>query len=110
MTSPPFKVSFFKKEDSKTHFSTYFSTENEAKDYANEVKGSGNEVLVYKEVSKDPSGDPPYQEWEMLQYGHRKKFKTIVFLSSPSFYVPLTICLFVYLLLRKNNGLPKIIA
>ena len=110
MIFPPYKVAFFKKEEEGNHFSSYFTTENEAKEYAKKLVSLGNEVLVFKETNKDFTGEPPYQEWEMLPYGNRRKFKTILFLASPNFFVPLGICLFTYLLLRKNNGLPRIIA
>lgn len=110
MTFPPYKVAFFKKDDANNHFSSYFVTENEAKEYAQRLMNLGNEVLVFKEKNKDFTSEPPYQEWEILSYGNRRKFKTIMFLASPSFLVPLGIGIFAFLLLRKNNGLPKIIA
>ena len=50
-----------------------------------------------------------HYEWDLIKDSSTWKYRLGIFLTSINFVVPLVLIIFVYLLLRRGNGLPRVI-
>ena len=108
MTTPPFKVAYMKAGDSARLYSRFFDNETEARQYLSQVQSEGYEALLMKSVVNNEDGNH-YYEWELMKTSGSWKYRLGTLIASPNFIVPVAIGLGAYLLLRKNNGLPRVI-
>lgn len=108
MTTPPYKVAYMKAGDASHLYSRFFDNEVEARQYAAQVRSEGFEALLMQSVSNNEDGNH-YYEWKLLKTADSWKYRLGTFMASPNFMIPLAIGVGAYLLLRKNNGLPRVI-
>ena len=108
MTTPPYKVAYMKAGEASRLYSRFFDNETEARQYASKVRSEGYEALLMKSVSNNEDGSH-YYEWQLLKTPDSWKYHLGTRLASPNFMIPLAIGLGAFLLLRKNNGLPRVI-
>lgn len=105
MDTPPYKVAYMDAATPLRLYSDFFSTEADAKNHAQTLKAEGYETMTFKKVSQDGT----YYEWQILPDASTWKYRLGIFLTSIKFVVPLVLVIFAYLLLRRNNGLPRVI-
>lgn len=90
--------------DTDKLYSRFFDTESEAREYERNMEGS-KEALIFKKITEEPN----YYEWKLLSSKTSKKFKLANFIVSPIFIVPIVLVIILFMFLRRNNGLPKVI-
>jgi len=105
MDTPPYKVAYMETSSPFRLYSDFFSTEKEARDYASQLRQDGFEAMTFKKESQEGT----HYEWNLLQDRSTWKYRLGIFLTSSNFVVPLVLIIFVYLLLRRGNGLPRVI-
>ena len=104
MAIPMYKVAWMDSGDTNNLYSRFFDTESEAREYERNMEGS-KEALIFKKVTEEPN----YYEWKLLSSKTAKKFKLANFIVSPIFIVPIVLGIILFVFLRRNNGLPKVI-
>ena len=108
MTTPPYKVAYMKAGEASRLYSRFYDNEVEARQFAAQVRSEGYEALLMKSVSNNEDGSH-YYEWKLLKTADSWKYRLGTRIASPNFMIPLAIGLGAFLLLRKNNGLPRVI-
>lgn len=110
MTVPPYKVAFMKPGNAKVLYSRMFDNEQDAKEAAIKFRAEGYESLVMRNVRQpENSDDVHFYEWRFIPDGASWKYRLGIFITSPKFVIPLTIGLIAFVLLKRNNGLPRVI-
>ena len=109
--TPPYKVADIKDGSVKSLYSRFFHTQTDARQFMETVREKGDMpfLMVAKLQPTSPEEVQVY-EWELMPSEDNWKLKAGVFVTSPKFYIPLAIGVLVFLLLRKGNGLPRIVA
>jgi hypothetical protein len=91
-------------------YSRMFDTEQEARDYALQVRADGYESLVMRaERQPENSDEVHFYQWKLVNDGASWKYRLGIFLTSPKFVIPFVIGIVAYVLLKRNNGLPRVI-
>ena len=107
---PPYKVAWMQGADVSILYSRFFYTQTEARQFAQNVVEKGGEPLIMVAKVQPTNEDAQqYYEWELLPGPNVFKIRTATFLTSPKFYVPLILGILIFLLLRKNNGLSRVV-
>lgn len=101
----PYKVAWMDSGDSNRLYSNFFSTEQAAKDYGLQLHGQDKDYLIFKK-EKEQEG---YYEWSVVPDRQTWKFRLGLFMTSLKFIIPVVLALLVFFLLKKNNGLPRVI-
>jgi hypothetical protein len=101
-----YSVLWVKPNDSNRLHHKRFSSEQGAKDYALKTYGEGNNYVIFKHLSDAEDG---HQELGLIKDSNSWKYKLGLFLTSTKFVVPVILGLVVYFLVKKNNGLPRVI-
>jgi hypothetical protein len=99
-----YKVAWMESDDTSKLYSRFFDTESQAREYLNSLEG-GKEGLLFRKLADTET----YYEWQLLNTPSARKLKLANFVFSPIFMIPLILGVILFLLLRKNNGLPKVI-
>jgi len=98
--------------DASFLYSNFFYTRAESEAFAAKVRAKGGTpIIMVAEYQPDNPTDEQSFVWGILP-GQTSgfKLKAAVFATSPVFLVPLVLGIIAFLLLRRNNGLPRIIA
>ena len=85
MDTPRYKVAYMETNSPFRLFSDFFDTQSKAH----------QEGVHY--------------EWDLIKDSSTWKYRVGIFLTSSKFVVPLVLIVLTYLLLRRNNGLPRVI-
>ena len=101
-----FKVAYMDGGDPYTLFSEFFDTESEAIEREQNLKNQGYDAMRMTLASNEGGN---YQ-WSIDKSSASLKYRLGTLLTSTKVIIPLVILIFAYMLVRKNNGLPKIIA
>lgn len=111
MGTPPYKVAYIKGGNVNTLYSRFFNTQVEARAFLQNVKEKGDMGFLMV-AKRQPTGQDEVQmyEWELLPSSDNWKLKAGAFATSLQFLVPLGIAVIAFVLLRKGNGLPRIVA
>jgi len=110
MTVPPFKVAFMRPGDAKTLYSRMFDNEQDAREFADKARTDGYESLLMRAIRQPENSDEVhFYEWKLMEGGASWKYRLGIFVTSPKFVIPVTIGLIAFVLLRRNNGLPRVI-
>ena len=101
-----FKVAYMDGGDPYTLYSEFFDTESEAIQREQNLKNQGYDAMRMTLASNEGGN---YQ-WSIDKSSESLKYRLGTLLTSTKVIIPLVILIFAYMLIRKNNGLPKIIA
>lgn len=105
MDTPPYKVAYMETNSPFRLYSDFFSTKAEAQSYASSLRQEGFEAMTFEKVFQEGT----HYEWDLIKDRSTWKYRLGIFLTSSNFVVPLVLIVFVYLLLRRGNGLPRVI-
>lgn len=110
MIVPPYKVAYMMDEDANLLYSNFFYTHAESEAFASKVRAKGGTpIVMVAEYQPDNPTDEQSFVWALLPGPNVFKIRTATFLTSPKFYVPLILGILIFLLLRKNNGLSRVV-
>ena len=101
-----FKVAYMDGGDPYTLYSEFFDTESEAIQREQNLKNQGYEAMRMTLASNEGGN---YQ-WNIDKSSASLKYRIGTLMTSTKVIIPLVILIFAYMLVRKNNGLPNIIA
>ncbi len=105
MDTPRYKVAYMETGSPFRLYSDFFPTKEEAKDYASSLRQEGYEAMTFEKAHQEGT----HYEWELLKDRSTWKYRLGILLTSSKFVVPLVLTIFAFLLLRRNNGLPRVI-
>lgn len=105
MDTPRYKVAYMETKSPFRLFSDFFDTQQEAQEYASSLRRDGFEAMTFEKAFQEGT----HYEWDLIKDSSTWKYRLGVFLTSSNFVVPLVLIIFVYLLLRRGNGLPRVI-
>ena len=105
MDTPRYKVAYMETSSPFRLYSDFFSVKKEAQDYASKLRQEGFEAMTFEKAYQEGT----HYEWDLIKDRSTWKYRTGIFLTSSNFVVPLVLIIFVYLLLRRGNGLPRVI-
>jgi len=100
------KVAYMDSDNPYKLYSEFFDTEAQAKDRVVILKSNGYDAMHMNLISNDEGG----YVWSIDKSSVSMKYRLGTMLTSTKFIVPLVIVIFAYMLVKKNNGLPKVIA
>lgn len=100
------KVAYMDSDDAYKLYSEFFDTEAQAKERVVILKSNGYDAMYMNLVSNEEGN----YEWGIDKSSASIKYRLGTMITSTKFIVPLVIVIFAYMLIKKNNGLPKIIA
>ena len=105
MDTPPYKVAYMETSSPFRLYSDFFSTKSEAQNYAASLRQEGFEAMTFVKAHQEGV----HYEWDLIKDRSTWKYRLGIFLTSSTFVVPLVLIILVYLLLRRGNGLPRVI-
>mgnify|MGYP003128129100 CR=1 FL=1 len=105
MDTPRYKVAYMETKAPFRLYSDFFSTQAEAQAYSAQLKGEGFEAMTFEKASQEGT----HYEWDLIKDSSTWKYRLGIFLTSTTFIVPLVLGILVFLLLRRGNGLPRVI-
>ena len=105
MDTPRYKVAYMETNSPFRLFSDFFDTQSEAQDYAAKLRQEGFEAMTFVKAHQEGV----HYEWDLIKDSSTWKYRVGIFLTSSKFVVPLVLIVLTYLLLRRNNGLPRVI-
>jgi len=100
------KLAYMDSDNPYRLYSEFFDTDTQAKEREIVLKSEGYDAMRMNLESSDEGG----YVWTIDKSSVSAKYRVGTLVTSTKFIVPLAIGIFVFLLLRKNNGLPKVIA
>lgn len=105
MDTPRYKVAYMETSSPFRLYSDFFSTKSEAQNYAASLRQEGFEAMTFVKAHQEGV----HYEWDLIKDHSTWKYRLGIFLTSSTFVVPLVLIILVYLLLRRGNGLPRVI-
>tara|TARA_R100000388_G_scaffold27643_1_gene21511 strand:+ start:1797 stop:2117 length:321 start_codon:yes stop_codon:yes gene_type:complete len=105
MDTPRYKVAYMETNSPFRLYSDFFPTQTEAQDYASKLRQEGFEAMTFVKAHQEGV----HYEWDLIKDRSTWKYRLGIFLTSSKFVVPLVLIIFAYLLLRRGNGLPRVI-
>jgi hypothetical protein len=106
MEARPYKVAYMEPGNARNLYSRFFESEDAAREFLTQCQDKGMECLLFKKGQLDPSLESEYG-WELMSGGRSRAFLLGQKVSSPKVWIPVLIMLGLFLILRKNNGLPN---
>jgi len=106
MVVTSYKVAYMDSDDAYKLYSEFFDTEDQAKKREQILKNQGYDAMRMNLVSNEAGN----YVWSIDKSSVSMKYRIGTMLTSTKFIVPLVIVIFAYMLVKKNNGLPNIIA
>lgn len=106
MVVTSYKVAYMDSDDAYKLYSEFFDTEDQAKQREVILKNQGYDAMRMNLESNDEGS----YVWSIDKSSVSMKYRIGTMLTSTKFIVPLVIVIFAYMLVKKNNGLPNIIA
>lgn len=105
MDTPRYKVAYMETTSPFRLYSDFFDSKAEAQKYASSLRQEGFEAMTFEKAHQEGT----HYEWDLIKDSSTWKYRLGIFLTSINFVVPLVLIIFVYLLLRRGNGLPRVI-
>lgn len=106
MVVTSYKVAYMDSDNAYKLYSEFFDTEDQAKQREVILKNQGYDAMRMNLESNDEGS----YVWSIDKSSVSMKYRIGTMLTSTKFIVPLVIVIFAYMLVKKNNGLPNIIA
>ena len=100
------KVAYMEGGDPYNLYSEFFDTESEAIQREQTLKNQGYDAMRMNLVSAENGN----YHWKIDKASTSMKYRLGTMLFSSKVLIPLAILIFAYMLVKKNNGLPNIIA
>ena len=105
-TRDMYSVFWVKPSDSSQLHHKRLSSEQSTKDFALKTYSEGNDYVVFKHLADAEDG---HNRLVLVKDSNSWKYKLGLFLTSTKFVVPVILGLVAYFLVKKNNGLPRLI-